>query len=92
LDIDPSVGLQRIRTRGDRANLFETTDTLKKAREIFCSLKKPYLYRLDATQPPEALRDLILRHFLAIKAESIAQSDSQAQDKLNSQQSAQVPK
>jgi dTMP kinase len=40
LDLDPKIGLQRIRLRGDRANHFETTDTLEKARDIFRSIRK----------------------------------------------------
>lgn len=83
LDIDPKMGLQRIRTRGDRANHFEKTGTLKKAREIFNALDKPYLYRLDATQPPENLRDQIVRQFSAISAERIATSKMGQLEKLN---------
>ena len=83
LDIDPKIGLDRIRTRGDRANLFEKTGTLKKAREIFKSIKKPYLYRVDATQPVDTIRDLIVRQFSAMSAERIAKSDAHPHDKLN---------
>ncbi|HKI72268.1 MAG TPA: dTMP kinase [Verrucomicrobiae bacterium] len=83
LDIDPKLGLERIRMRGDRANHFEKTGTLKKAREIFRSINKPYLYRIDAAQPVETLRDLIVRQFSAMSAERIAQSDAHPQDKLN---------
>src|SRR5580700_1034179 len=34
LDLEPETGLQRVKTRGDRADHFEETDTLTKAREI----------------------------------------------------------
>jgi len=83
LDIEPKLGLERIRTRGDRANHFEKTGTLKKAREIFMNIKKPYSYRLDARQEPEKLRDLIVRQFSSIQAERIAQSPNTPQQKLN---------
>ena len=83
LDIDPRGGLERIKTRGDRANHFEKTGTLKKAREIFNAIKKPYSYRFDAKQEPEALRDLIVRQFSAMYAERIAHSDYTPQAKLN---------
>jgi dTMP kinase len=83
LDIDPRSGLERIKTRGDRANHFEKTGTLKKARDIFNSIKKPYLYRLDATQEPGTLRDLIVRQFSAMYAERIAHSNYTPQAKLN---------
>jgi dTMP kinase len=82
LDIEPKLGLERIKTRGDRANHFEKTDTLKKAREIFNGIKKPYLYRLDATQKTETLRNLIVRQFSAIYAERIAHSDCTPEAKL----------
>jgi dTMP kinase len=83
IDIDPKLGLKRIKTRGDRANHFEKTSTLKKAREIFNAIKKPYLYRLDGTQEPETLRDLIVRQFSAMYAERIAQSNCPPQAKMN---------
>src|SRR5580704_13002651 len=83
LDIEPKKGLERIKTRGDRANHFEKTTTLKKAREIFNSVKKPYLYRLDGTQEPETLRDLIVRQFSAMYAERIAHSNCTPQAKAN---------
>jgi dTMP kinase len=83
LDVEPKIGLQRIKTRGDRANHFEKTGTLKKAREIFLSIKKPYSYVLNAEQEPEKLRNLIVRQFSAVYAESIAQSGGSPEQKLN---------
>lgn len=83
LDIDPKIALQRIKTRGDRADHFENTQALKKARQLFMSIDKPYSYRLDATQDPQKLRDLIVRQFSAIVAERIAHSDKSPKDKLN---------
>ncbi len=83
LDIEPKTGLQRIRTRGDRANHFEKTGTLRRASEIFNGIKKPYLYRVDATQEPEVICSLIVRQFSAIYAERIAQSSAGPQAKLN---------
>jgi dTMP kinase len=82
LDIDPEIGLERIETRGDRANHFEKTNTLHGAREIFNSIQKPYLYRLDACQSPETLRDLIVREFTTIYVEGIAQSERSPHEKL----------
>jgi dTMP kinase len=83
LDIDPKISLQRIKTRGDRANHFEKTDSLKKAREIFRSVKKPYLYILDATKPPEELRDLIVRQFTCICANRISASSASLREKFD---------
>jgi dTMP kinase len=83
LDIDPERGLDRIRMRGDRVNHFETTETLKKARKIFRSIKKPYLFEIDACQEPEKIRDLIVREFSARYVDKIARSNRSPEDKLN---------
>ena len=83
LDVDPEAGLKRVGNRGDKANHFEKADALVKAREIFNGLKKPYLFRLDGTQDPKLLRDLIVRQFCAIHAERIARSSRTPEAKLN---------
>ncbi|MEO6588479.1 MAG: hypothetical protein ABIP06_04035, partial [Pyrinomonadaceae bacterium] len=83
LDIDPTIGLERIKTRGDRANHFEKTDTLKKAREIFLNIKKPYLCLLDARQDPNCLRDDIVRRFSELYANKIATSNYSSALNLN---------
>jgi dTMP kinase len=59
LDVEPSLGLQRIRQRGDSADLFEKEDELGRAREIFRSLDVPNLHILDGTRPPESLTEEI---------------------------------
>ena len=55
LDVEPSLGLQRIRQRGDRADLFELEEELAKARAIFRALDLPGLHLLDGTLPIESL-------------------------------------
>ena len=55
LDVEPALGLQRIRQRGDRADLFELEEELAKARAIFRTLDLPGLHLLDATRPVESL-------------------------------------
>jgi dTMP kinase len=64
LDIDPQLGLQRIRTRGDRANLFEQTSTLTKARQIFNSINRPYKFVIDGSLPSETVQEIILKEVL----------------------------
>jgi dTMP kinase len=59
LDVEPSLGLQRIRQRGDSADLFEKEEELRKARDIFRSLDIPNLYLLDGTREPESLTEQI---------------------------------
>ncbi|HEU5057884.1 MAG TPA: dTMP kinase [Kofleriaceae bacterium] len=53
LDVDPGLGLQRIRQRGDRADLFELEEELTKVRAIFRALDLPGRHLLDATRPPD---------------------------------------
>jgi len=83
LDIDPKTGLRRIRTRGDRANHFEKTNTLKKARDIFINIQKPYLYKIDACQDPATITELIVHKFLSIYEERISQSKCTPPEKTN---------
>lgn len=55
-DLDPKTALKRIRTqRGDSPNLFERVDYLKTVREIFLSLKDPFVVIIDATPPADAI-------------------------------------
>jgi dTMP kinase len=39
LDVSPDIGLKRIQARGGGANLFESRDTLKRARELFLEMR-----------------------------------------------------
>jgi dTMP kinase len=50
LDLNVDKALQRISSRGDKANHFEKSDALQKSREIFLSLAaEPFVYILDAS-------------------------------------------
>lgn len=69
VDVDPQLGLERVRSRGNHADQFEKTGTLEKAREIFNRIQKPYLLRLDGTLQPQALLELIALRFLAVLEE-----------------------
>lgn len=60
IDVDPAVGLARIGVRDGAANEFESLTQLNRSREIFRSLQKPYLVRLEGTAPPNEVRDGIL--------------------------------
>ncbi|MCP5517801.1 MAG: dTMP kinase [Verrucomicrobiales bacterium] len=75
IDLPPEEGLARVGTRDGRANEFETLNQLTRSREIFRSLKKPYLRRLDGRVPPEALRDEILFAFGLAAVERLAGMD-----------------
>lgn len=83
LDIDPTGGLKRIHTRGDRANHFEQTDTLEHARSIFLSIKKPYLMLVDATQDAKNITRKIVDEYLHARLRQIAASELTPEQKVN---------
>ncbi|HYH95388.1 dTMP kinase [Hyalangium sp.] len=60
LTVDPKIGLQRIRKRGDKANHFETETSLRKVASIFEQLSFSYLHRVNANLPPEDIAAGIL--------------------------------
>lgn len=59
LDIDPKIGLQRVKERGDTADLFELEEELERARSIFRGLSLPDLHFLDGTLPAQVLHERI---------------------------------
>jgi dTMP kinase len=74
MDLDVDQGLGRVRTRGDRANLFEQTESLRRAREIFLSLQKPYLLKIDAAKEPEEILERILAGFVVRYGQNLRDS------------------
>jgi dTMP kinase len=63
LDIPPSLGIARIRERGGEPNMFETSESLARAREIFNMLEGKSVHRIDAQSSPEFVFDKLLRAF-----------------------------
>jgi dTMP kinase len=57
LDCAPAVSLERVRARGDVANEFERLDALERVRDIFLSIQRPFIRRVDASVSPEAVYD-----------------------------------
>ncbi len=55
LDVEPAVGLARVRQRGDSADLFEREDELARARDIFLGLNLPGMRILDGTRSQSEL-------------------------------------
>jgi dTMP kinase len=47
IDLDPEISLSRIGRRDGAGNEFETLAQLRRSREIFLGIRKPYLVRLD---------------------------------------------
>ena len=59
LDLDPEKGLDRIRGRGPRDELFEREDYLRKVRAIFRGFRGRRFVRIDASEPVASIRDRI---------------------------------
>lgn len=59
LDLPPAVGVERIRGRGDVANLFERAEDLARARAIFLAIDRPH-HLIDATRSPAAITEEML--------------------------------
>ena len=55
LDFDPAGGLERIRARGDAPNTFEESEQLSAVRKIFLVLQRPFIRRVDASRPADAV-------------------------------------
>ncbi|MBE4747775.1 dTMP kinase [Corallococcus sp. ZKHCc1 1396] len=60
LDVEPLIGIERIRQRGDRQNDFEQASGLREAARIFRTLDLPYLARIPGTHAPEDITAGIL--------------------------------
>jgi dTMP kinase len=50
LDVDPAVGLNRVRARGDAPNAFEKVEQLREVRKVFKSLACPFVQLIDAAR------------------------------------------
>jgi dTMP kinase len=83
IDVEPKLGLARIRTRGDRANHFEKTETLIKARQIFLDIEKPYKIVIDGNQTPEEIKVQIVRRLSDVYVDRLKGVRIDICDKLN---------
>ena len=62
-DLPVEDGLARVRARGDKADHFEQVEQLRRVREIFLSINKPYLVKVDARKEPGVIAEEIWRAF-----------------------------
>ena len=62
-DLPVEDGLSRVRARGDKADHFEQVEALRRVREIFLSIQKPYLVKVDARQAPAVIAEEMLKAF-----------------------------
>ena len=61
LELDPALGLERVRGRGEPLEeAFERLDLLRAVAEVFHSIDRPYVVRVDATQGEDAVQESIL--------------------------------
>jgi dTMP kinase len=58
-DIDPRIGLARVRARGDVADLFEQVDQLAAARAVFATLSGDHVRTVDASADVDAVEGQI---------------------------------
>lgn len=72
IDLPAEVGLQRVGHRDGAGNEFETLAQLSRSREIFRSLRKPYLVELDGQRSSDDLRDETLVAFSRAAVEKVA--------------------
>ena len=65
LHIDPAVGLERIRARGDQADHFERLDDLQRSAIVFRGFAGPHVLHVDGARPPHEITQAILDAFYA---------------------------
>ena len=63
LDLDPNVGRKRIRDRGGNPDTFEDAAYLTTVRDIFLSIVRPYIRRIDVTRPAQEVEQDCLAAF-----------------------------
>ncbi len=60
LEVEPALGLERVRGRGgELESVFEQPERLARVAEIFRSLNRPYIERIDASDPADAVEHAI---------------------------------
>ena len=62
LELPVEVALQRIGGRDGSGNTFEQEENLKACDAIFKEIDEPFVHRVNAHQPPEAIHHDILAH------------------------------
>ena len=60
MEVPISVAIERIGARDGSTNTFEKKENLQACDAIFRTLTDPFIHRVDATQPPEAIHLEIL--------------------------------
>lgn len=66
LEVDPEVGLARVRGRDGAENLFERLDDLRACDRVFRALARPEIVRIAAAGTPDAVHAACLAAFDAV--------------------------
>ena len=61
VDVDPALGVGRVRARDQRENLFEDEADLRRSRAIFQDLSGPHIWAVDGAPAIDLVRRRILR-------------------------------
>ena len=77
LDLDPLAGRARIRNRGEIPDDFEGAEALAVARQIFRSIERPCIRRIDASRDPAEVQHDCLAHLreLLERSEGMTRAD-----------------
>ena len=76
VDVDPKAALERIASRGQGTDLFETLAALTKVRELFLSLVDAHVALIDGARAPEVVfGDVLLRVLSGPLAGFVGESD-----------------
>jgi dTMP kinase len=81
LDLEPAVGLARIRARGDKPNHFENTDNLTRCREIFTRPDLLQATVIDASASADQVFAQALR-YIKVSLKARLGDDTHARDVL----------
>lgn len=71
LDLEPAAGAARITGRGDGLDDFEALDYQREVRRLFLALDRPFIRKLDASQP----RAVVAAQACALLDEALRQSE-----------------
>lgn len=63
LDAPPGTSVNRVRNRGDVPNEFEREEALEKARQIFLSIQRPWIFRIDANRSADVVAGECVKAF-----------------------------
>lgn len=76
VDVDPKAALERIASRGEGTDLFETLAALTRVREIFLSLVDSHVAKIDGARAPEVVfGEVLLRVLSGPLAGFVVESD-----------------